>query len=110
MKCNIYLIIILISSLFLCSCSNTASKKNPSIQADDFRIQNNKVKVGIEQQKNKIIELEKLIGELNSRIVYQENMLNTLSEELKDQLEAMNRYNSSNSEVTTTLIKMSLRY
>ena len=68
------------------------------------------MKVNVEQQKNKIAELEELVGQLNSRIEYQENMLNTFSEEFKDQLEVINRYDSSNSEVTTTLIKMKNKF
>ena len=63
-------------NLFLYNCSANRSDTNSSNQSNEFKIQNNKVKVSIEQQKNKISELEELIGELNSRIEYQENMLN----------------------------------
>ena len=109
-KYNIYSLIILIFNLFLYSCSTNALGKNYSSESDEFRIQNNKVKVSIEQQKDKITELEELVGQLNSRIEYQENMLNTLSEEFTDQLEVINRYDSSNSEITTTLIKMKNKF
>ena len=37
-------------------------------------------------------------------------MLNTLSEEFTDQLEVINRYDSSTSEITTTLIKMKNKF
>ena len=69
-----------------------------------------KDEVSIEQQKNKITELEKLVEQLNSRIEYQENMLNTLSEEFADQLEVINKYDFSTSEITTTLIKMKNKF
>ena len=69
--------IILIFNLFLYNCSASTQGKNNSIESNKLKIENNKVKVSIEQQKNKIIELEALVGQLNSRIEYQENMLNT---------------------------------
>ena len=37
-------------------------------------------------------------------------MLNTLSEEFKDQLEVANRYDSSSSQITQTLIKMKNKF
>ena len=67
-KYNIYLFIILIFNLFIYSCSANALGKDSPSESDESRIQNNKVKVSIEQQKNKIIELEELVGQLNSRI------------------------------------------
>ena len=108
-KYSIYLPVILVSYLFLSNCASRDSN-NSSNYSDDFKIENNKVKVSIEKQKEKISELERLIGDLNSKVEYQENMLSTLSEELNDQVEMVNRYNSSNSEVTSTLIKMKNKF
>jgi len=109
-KCKIYSIFILVINLFLYNCSGVSSKKINPDNSNQFQIQNNKFKVSIEQQKSKIIELEDLIKELNSRIEYQENMLNTLSEEFKDQLGIVNQYDSSSSEITQTLIKMKNKF
>ena len=105
---NIYFIIIL--NLFLYNCSPGASKSNYLDESNQLKIERNKVKVSIEHQKNKIMELEEIILELNSRIEYQENMLSTISEEFKDQLEIINKYDSSTSEITTTLIKMKNKF
>ena len=109
-KHNIYLAAILIFNFFLYSCSGNTSETIQPDKSNEFKIENNKVKINVEKQKNKIVELEELIGELNSRIQYQENMLNTLSEEFKDQLEVINRYDSSSSEVTKALIKMKNKF
>ena len=109
-KYNIYLPIFLLPYLFLHNCSSSDSKNDLLNQSDELRIQSNKVKISIEQQKNKVLELEQLVGDLNSRIEYQENMLNTLAEELKEQIEVVNGYNSSTSEVTTTLVKMKNKF
>ena len=96
--------------LFLYSCSGTAPKTASSSKANQSQIDSNKVKVGIEQQKNKILELEQLVKELNNRIEYQENMLSTLSEEFSDQMEIVNKYDSSSSKITQTLIKMKNKF
>ena len=53
---------------------------------------------------------EKIVKELNSRIEYQENMLNTISSEFRDQIEIINRYDSSYSDITMTLIKMKNKF
>jgi len=98
-----------ISILLLSSCSHNTSKV-VSPESNDRKMENNKVKVSIEQQKNKIIELEELIIELNNKINYQENMLNTISSEFKDQIDVINRYESSSSEITKTLIKMKNKF
>ena len=108
-KYSIYLPVILVSYLFLSNCANRDSNNN-SNYSDNLKIENNKVKVSIEKQKEKVSELERLVGDLNSKVEYQESMLNTLSEELNDQVEMVSRYNSSNSEVTSTLIKMKNKF
>ena len=108
-KYSIYLPVILVSYLFLSNCANRDSNNNANY-SDNFKIESNKVKVSIEKQKEKISELERLVGDLNSKVEYQESMLNTLSEELNDQVEMVSRYNSSNSEVTSTLIKMKNKF
>ena len=68
MKHIIYSILMMVLVLFLYSCSGTAPKTASSSKANQAQIHNNKVKVGIEQQKNKILELEQLVKELNNRI------------------------------------------
>ena len=110
MKHIIYSILMMVLVLFLYSCSGTAPKTASSSKANQAQIDNNKVKVGIEQQKNKILELEQLVKELNNRIEYQENMLSTLSEEFSDQMEIVNKYDSSSSKITQTLIKMKNKF
>ena len=110
MKHIIYLILMMVLVLFLYSCSGTAPKTASSSKANQSQIDSNKVKVGIEQQKNKILELEQLVNELNNRIEYQENMLSTLSEEFSDQMEIVNKYDSSSSKITQTLIKMKNKF
>ena len=110
MKRIIYSILMMVLVLFLYSCSGTAPKTASSSKANQAQIDNNKVKVGIEQQKNKILELEQLVKELNNRIEYQENMLSTLSEEFSDQMEIVNKYDSSSSKITQTLIKMKNKF
>ena len=100
----------MVLALFLYSCSGTAPKTASSSKANQSQIDSNKVKVGIEQQKNKILELEQLVKELNNRIEYQENMLSTLSEEFSDQMEIVNKYDSSSSKITQTLIKMKNKF
>ena len=110
MKHIIYSILMMVLVLFLYSCSGTAPKTASSSKANKAQIDNNKVKVGIEQQKNKILELEQLVKELNNRIEYQENMLSTLSEEFSDQMEIVNKYDSSSSKITQTLIKMKNKF
>ena len=110
MKHIIYSILMMVLVLFLYSCSGTAPKTASSSKANQAQIHNNKVKVGIEQQKNKILELEQLVKELNNRIEYQENMLSTLSEEFSDQMEIVNKYDSSSSKITQTLIKMKNKF
>jgi len=98
--------------IFLCSysCSTNRiepiSKSNPS----NLKFENNKIKVSINRQKTKIDELEKLIGELNNKIEYQENMLNTMSKEFKDQMEIVYRYDSSSSDISNTLIKIKNKF
>ena len=103
---NIYLIII----LFSYNCSSNASSAISQEESNSIKMQNNKVKVNVEQQKNKIIELENLILELNLKVEYQESMINTISEELKDQMEVVNKYDSSNSDLTKTLIRMKNKF
>ena len=103
---NIYLVVM----LFLYNCSSNISNQPLLDQENKNKIKDNKLKVSIEQQKNKIIELEELVKELNSRIEYQENMLNTISSEFRDQIEIINRYDSSNSDITMTLIKMKNKF
>ena len=98
-----------ISILLLSSCSHNTSKV-VSPESNDRKMENNKVKVSIEHQKNKIMELEGVIVELNSRIEYQENILNTLSGEFKDQIETINRYDASNSDVAKTLIRLKNKF
>ena len=110
MKHIIYSILMMVLALFLYSCSGTAPKTASSSKANQSQIDSNKVKVGIEQQKNKILELEQLVKELNNRIEYQENMLSTLSEEFSDQMEIVNKYDSSSSKITQTLIKMKNKF
>ena len=110
MKHIIYSTLMMVLALFLYSCSGTAPKTASSSKANQSQIDSNKVKVGIEQQKNKILELEQLVKELNSRIEYQENMLSTLSEEFSDQMEIVNKYDSSSSKITQTLIKMKNKF
>ena len=110
MKHIIYSILMMVLALFLYSCSGTAPKTASSSKANQSQIDSNKVKVGIEQQKNKILELEQLVKELNNRIEYQENMLSTLSEEFSDQIEIVNKYDSSSSKITQTLIKMKNKF
>ena len=110
MKHIIYSILMMVLVLFLYSCSGTAPKTASSSKTNQAQIDNNKVKVGIEQQKNKILELEQLVKELNNRIEYQENMLSTLSEEFSDQMEIVNKYDSSSSKITQTLIKMKNKF
>ena len=103
---------LLVSVTFLCcySCSanssNNISKPNPN----DIKFENNKIKVSVEKQKTKISELEELIGELNDKIEYQESMLNTMSKEFKDQMEIVYRYDSSSSDIASTLIKMKNKF
>ena len=109
-KNKFYSIFILTIYVSLHSCSGISSNSNHSENLSKLKIENNKVKINIEQQKDKIIELEDLINELNSRIEYQENMLNTFSEEFKDQLQIVNQYDSSSSEITKTLIKMKNKF
>jgi len=109
-KQKIYLVLISIVNLFLYNCSEVSSKTVNPHDSSRAQIENNKVKVSVEKQKDKIIELEELVMELNSRIEYQENMLTTLSDEFKDQLNIVNRYDSSSSEITRTLIKMKNKF
>ena len=109
-KQKIYFIFILIVNLFLYNCSGSSSEAVIPYDSSQSQIENNKVKVSIDKQKNKIVELEELIKELNSRIEYQENMLSALSDEFKDQLDIVNRYDSSSSEITQTLIKMKNKF
>ncbi len=108
-KYIIYSIFIFIA-LFSYNCAGGNSKKNSLNRASQSQIENNKVRVSVEQQKNKILELEGLVEKLNSRIEYQENMLSTLSEEFNDQMQVVNRYDSSSSEITNTLIKMKNKF
>ena len=107
-KYKIYLILIINS--FLLNCSGISSDSIVSDKSNKSQIENNKVKISVEQQKNKIEELELLVKELNSRIDSQENMLSVLSEEFKDQIEVINAYDTSSSEITTTLIKMKNKF
>jgi len=109
-KHEIYLAFIIIVNLFLYNCAGSSSEVIDPGKTNQTQIENNKVKVSVEQQKNKIIELESLINDLNSRIEYQESMLTTLSEEFKDQLQIVNEYDSSSSEITQTLIKMKNKF
>ncbi len=109
-KHEIYLAFIIIVNLFLYNCAGSSSEIINPEKSNQAQIENNKVKVSVEQQKNKIIELESLINDLNSRIEYQESMMTTLSEEFKDQLQIVNKYDSSSSEVTQTLIKMKNKF
>ena len=110
MKHIIYSISILILVLFLYNCSGTTTDMAVLSKSNQSQIESNKVKVGIEQQKNKILELEELVKKLNNRIEYQENMLSTLSEEFSDQMEIVNKYDSSSSKITQTLIKMKNKF
>ena len=109
-KQRIYFGFILTVNLLLYNCSGASSKMVNPYDSNQSQIENNKVKVSIEKQKDKIIELEELINQLNLRIEYQENMLSTLSGEFKDQLDIVNRYDSSSSEITQTLIKMKNKF
>ena len=109
-KHKIYSIFILVINLFLYNCSGLSSNTVKPGKSNQSQIENNKVRISVEQQKNKIIELEQLVKELNSKIEYQENILNTLSEEFKDQLQIVNKYDSSSSEITQTLIKMKNKF
>ena len=68
------------------------------------------MKVNIEQQKNKIAELEELVEQLNSRIEYQENMLN--DNDFRNRICSISFYESivvininSKKSITTSLIK-----
>ena len=108
-KYSIYLPFILVLYFFLSNCANRNSNNN-SNYSDNFKVENNKVKVSIEKQKEKISELELLVGDLSSKVEYQESMLNALSEELNDQVEMVSKYNSSNSEVTSALVKMKNKF
>ena len=109
-KYKVYLTFIFSANLFLYNCAGGASKKPDLATSNQSQIESNKVKVSVEQQKAKVIELENLINDLNSRIEYQESMLTTLSEEFKDQLQIVNKYDSSSSEITQTLIKMKNKF
>ena len=109
-KHKIYLKFIFIINLFIYSCSPGVSESVTADNSNQSQIENNKVKVNLEQQKTKIVELERLVESLNSRIEYQENMLSVLSEEFKDQIEILNKYDSSSSEITQTLIKMKNKF
>ena len=109
-KHKIHLKFILIINLFIYSCSSSVPKSVIADNSSASQIESNKVKVSLEQQKTKIVELEELVESLNSRIEYQENMLTTLSEEFKDQIEVLNKYDSSSSEITQTLIKMKNKF
>ena len=109
-KHKIYLIFILIVNLFSYNCSGIASENIAPDNSSQFKMDNNKVKVSVKQQKSKIIELEELVKNLNSRIEYQEGMLGALSEEFKDQMQIANKYDSSTSEITQTLIKMKNKF
>ena len=109
-KHKIYSIFILVINLFLYNCSGLSSNTVKPGKSNQSQIENNKVRISVEQQKSKIIELEQLVKELNSKIEYQENILNTLSEEFKDQLQIVNKYDSSSSEITQTLIKMKNKF
>ena len=83
-KHEIYLTFIIIVNLFLYNCAGSSSEVIDPGKSNQSQIESNKVKVSVEQQKNKIIELESVINDLNSRIEYQENMLSALSDEFKD--------------------------
>ncbi len=109
-KQKIYFVFILIVNLFLYNCSKVSSKTIVPNNSSQSQIENNKVKISIEKQKNKIIELERLINELNIKIEYQENMLTNFSDEFKDQLDIVNKYDSSSSEITQTLMKMKNKF
>ena len=110
MKHITYSILTLILLLFIYSCSSGTSQITDISESNQTQIENNKVKVSVEQQKNKIVELEGLVKTLNTRIEYQENMLSTLSEEFSDQMQIVNKYDSSSSEITQTLIKMKNKF
>ena len=110
MKHITYSILTLILLLFIYSCSSGTSQITDISEFNQTQIENNKVKVSVEQQKNKIVELEGLVKTLNTRIEYQENMLSTLSEEFSDQMQIVNKYDSSSSEITQTLIKMKNKF
>ena len=110
MKHTTYSILTLILLLFAYNCSGGAPKTADLSKSNQTQIENNKVKVSVEQQKNKIVELEGLVRSLNTRIEYQENMLGTLSEEFSDQMQIVNKYDSSSSEITQTLIKMKNKF
>ena len=110
MKHITYSILTLILLLFIYSCSSGTSQIADISEFNQTQIENNKVKVSVEQQKNKIVELEGLVKTLNTRIEYQENMLSTLSEEFSDQMQIVNKYDSSSSEITQTLIKMKNKF
>ena len=110
MKHITYSILTLILLLFIYSCSSGTSQIADIPEFNQTQIENNKVKVSVEQQKNKIVELEGLVKTLNTRIEYQENMLSTLSEEFSDQMQIVNKYDSSSSEITQTLIKMKNKF
>ena len=109
-KHKIYIIFILFVSLFSYNCSGLSSETIRPDNSNLSQIENNKVKISVEKQKNKTAELEELVKELNLRVEYQENMLSTLSEEFNDQLQVVNNYDSSTSEVTQTLIKMKNKF
>ena len=60
-KHEIYLAFIIIVNLFLYNCAGSSSEVIDPGKTNQTQIENNKVKVSVEQQKNKIIELESLI-------------------------------------------------
>ena len=65
-KHEIYLTFIIIVNLFLYNCAGSSSEVINPAKSNQTQIENNKVKVSVEQQKNKIIDtVEKgyLLGE-----------------------------------------------